>query len=294
MKIFRNIIIALDFKAENEQAKIDHALAMAQADEDISFTLFSVVPEVVSDPEKIIIPAEKQEKILIKRASEQLDNIASSFSNENGINNKITCMVKVGDAAIEIVKQVLKGQHDLLLISTRKEKTLKEHILGSTTIDLMRQCPCPIWAVKPGTQTEQNIMVGLLFDEKVEDHNDGLNHQLIGIATNIATKEITKKMHLVNVTDKVDEQRHSQMNKLVDEITDPDYKILPVILEGNATNLLPEYAEQHSIDLLIMGMLSRTGLLGFFIGNTAERIMDDMDCSILVVKPTEFVSQISI
>jgi len=294
MKIFKNIIIALDFKTENEQAKIDRALKMAHNDEDISFTLFTVVPEVISDPEKIIIPAKKQEKLLIKHATKQLEAIALSFSSDKNINNKITCLVKVGNAAVEIVKQVLTGKHDLLMISTRKEKTIKEHILGSTTVELMRQCPCPILAVKPGNRKEKNIMIGLHFDEKVEDHNDTLNHHLVRIADSIAEKSITEKMHFVNVTDSADDQRLLQINELVDDISDPDYEVLPVVLEGNATSVLPDYAEQQSIDLLIMGMLSRTGLLGFFVGNTAEKIMDDMNCSILAVKPKEFVSQISI
>ncbi len=40
----------------------------------------------------------------------------------------------------------------------------------------------------------------------------------------------------------------------------------------------------HS-DIVVMGAISRTGIKRFLIGNTAERIIDDLSCDVLVVKP---------
>lgn len=293
MNIFRNIIIALDFKTDEEQAKINRASAMAQAHEGTLITLLSVAPKAIADPEKTIVPVEKQQDLLIKKAQEKLDEIAKFFPQ-----NEVTCLVKVGDPAVEIVKQALKGKHDLLLISTRKQKSLKENLLGSASIEIMRQCPCPVWAVKPGTGKEVKLMVGLHFDEKVEDHNNALNQELLQISAGLADKQTTE-MHLVNVIDKPDaklsQQRLSAIESLANEsVNTPSYEIMSEVLEGNVTTMLPTYAKQQAVDLLIMGMLSRTGLRGFFIGNTAEKIIDDMPCSVLVVKPKEFKSQISI
>jgi universal stress protein E len=42
-----------------------------------------------------------------------------------------------------------------------------------------------------------------------------------------------------------------------------------------------------------MGAISRSGLKRLFIGNTAERILDDLTCDVLVVKPRGFVSKVS-
>jgi hypothetical protein len=39
-----------------------------------------------------------------------------------------------------------------------------------------------------------------------------------------------------------------------------------------------------------MGAVSRAGLKRVFIGNTAERMLDMLDCDVLVVKPPGFVS----
>jgi len=42
-----------------------------------------------------------------------------------------------------------------------------------------------------------------------------------------------------------------------------------------------------------MGTVGRSGIKGVLLGNTAERILDRCDCSILTVKPDDFVSPIS-
>jgi nucleotide-binding universal stress UspA family protein len=47
------------------------------------------------------------------------------------------------------------------------------------------------------------------------------------------------------------------------------------------------------IDVLVMGTVCRAGIPGFIIGNTAERVLDAVDCSVLVVKPEGFVSPVA-
>jgi universal stress protein E len=49
---------------------------------------------------------------------------------------------------------------------------------------------------------------------------------------------------------------------------------------------------EHPIDLVAMGTIGRKGLMGVMIGNTAERILPELSCSLLAVKPKDFVSPI--
>ena len=48
----------------------------------------------------------------------------------------------------------------------------------------------------------------------------------------------------------------------------------------------------EGIDLVVMGSVGRSGLSGMLIGNTAERILRKLPCSVLVVKPDGFVSPV--
>jgi nucleotide-binding universal stress UspA family protein len=64
--------------------------------------------------------------------------------------------------------------------------------------------------------------------------------------------------------------------------------------KGSARKEIPELARQLQIDCVVMGTVARTGIAGFFIGNTAENILDQLDCSILAVKPPGFVTPVTL
>jgi universal stress protein E len=55
------------------------------------------------------------------------------------------------------------------------------------------------------------------------------------------------------------------------------------------------HAVARSIDtaIVVMGAVSRSGLKRAFIGNTAERILDQLPCDVLVVKGPRFTSAVS-
>ena len=61
-----------------------------------------------------------------------------------------------------------------------------------------------------------------------------------------------------------------------------------------SSTAIREAVEHLHPDLLVMGTVSRGGLAGFLIGNTAERLLDRVDCSLLTVKPNEFVSPVGL
>jgi universal stress protein E len=52
--------------------------------------------------------------------------------------------------------------------------------------------------------------------------------------------------------------------------------------------------EEHSIDLLIMGTIGRSGIPGVVTGNTAERMLPLVQCSLLAIKPDDFVCPVSL
>ncbi|NMT50792.1 universal stress protein, partial [Vibrio parahaemolyticus] len=52
------------------------------------------------------------------------------------------------------------------------------------------------------------------------------------------------------------------------------------------------YVESIEVDVLVMGTLARTGISGYVIGNTAENILQSINCSLVALKPDGFVSPI--
>jgi nucleotide-binding universal stress UspA family protein len=64
------------------------------------------------------------------------------------------------------------------------------------------------------------------------------------------------------------------------------------LLKGEPGRLVPEVAAAREVQLIVMGTVSRSGVSGLLIGNTAEKILGQVDCAVLAVKPDGFVTPV--
>jgi universal stress protein E len=64
------------------------------------------------------------------------------------------------------------------------------------------------------------------------------------------------------------------------------------LVEGRPNDVIPRTARRERCSIVAMGVVSRSGLKRFFIGNTAEFVMDAVTADILVVKPPDFASRV--
>ncbi len=65
------------------------------------------------------------------------------------------------------------------------------------------------------------------------------------------------------------------------------------LVEGLPAEAIPRMARKLHSSIVVMGAVSRSGLKRLFIGNTAERILNELTCDVLVVKPARFPSRVS-
>lgn len=65
------------------------------------------------------------------------------------------------------------------------------------------------------------------------------------------------------------------------------------LLVSHAVDAIPALARKLDCDLVVMGAISRSGFRRLAIGNTAEQLLDDLPCDLLVVKPTSFVTSVA-
>jgi len=64
------------------------------------------------------------------------------------------------------------------------------------------------------------------------------------------------------------------------------------LVEGRPNEVIPATVKRERCAIVAMGVVSRSGLKRFFIGNTAEFVMDAVTADILVVKPPDFESRV--
>jgi universal stress protein E len=64
------------------------------------------------------------------------------------------------------------------------------------------------------------------------------------------------------------------------------------LVEGRPNDVIPRTARRERCSIVAMGVVSRSALKRFFIGNTAESVMDAVTSDVLVVKPADFASRV--
>ena len=65
------------------------------------------------------------------------------------------------------------------------------------------------------------------------------------------------------------------------------------LIDRHPIDAIEQTARQIHSSIVVMGAVSRSGLKGFFIGNTAERVLDSLACDVLVVKPANFKPRVA-
>ena len=73
-----------------------------------------------------------------------------------------------------------------------------------------------------------------------------------------------------------------------------DLKYQSHLVKGDADVVISELVSEKQADLLVMGTIARTGIPGVIVGNTAERLLPQIPCSVLAVKPADFKSPITL
>ena len=66
------------------------------------------------------------------------------------------------------------------------------------------------------------------------------------------------------------------------------------LVKGWARKEIPDLVRRIGADLVVMGTVARTGIGGLLMGNTAEMILSQIDCSVLAAKPEGFVTPVTL
>ena len=58
--------------------------------------------------------------------------------------------------------------------------------------------------------------------------------------------------------------------------------------EGSPERVIPSIADRIKAELVVLGTVARTGVKGIVMGNTAERMLHNLNCAVLALKPEGF------
>jgi len=241
---------------------------------------------------------------------------------------EIEVRVLIGKPFLQIIREVLRNDHDLVVKMAESGRWL-DRVFGSDDMHLLRKCPCPVWLVKSDSpKAYQRILAAVDVDDLYppEELNTRyqLNLQVLEIASSLALSEFAE-LHIVHAwraigegemrsgfikssedevvayVEEVRQQHKQDLDELVDGImsklgrnTSGYLKPETHLLKGYAGEDIPVLAREVKADLVVMGTIARTGISGFIMGNTAETILNRLDCSVLAIKPPGFETPITL
>lgn len=205
----------------------------------------------------------------------------------------------------ELLREATTGRYDLVVVGTRNRGFFHRTLFGSTATELLQNCPAPVWITKPEPyMMPSNILVASDFSP--------VSDKALRFAVTIGSSCLAD-MHLVHVLkepfaqlcdadepealgetlchqrDLAAAKRHlnEQLARVLADTGPAEISIGEDTAVADYT--IAKYVRRHQIDLLVMGTSAHTGLAGVFVGNTAERLLHTINCSLLVVKPDGFV-----
>ncbi len=310
MKRFKNILVAVDLSSDDQFVADDLSSATAEAIEQglwlsnlnsASLTFFYVL-EVSARTERLIEESRGSNTNVKDQAQEAL---AKCVDRARKLGIDAHGHVKIGKSWVEIIRQVLREEHDLVIAGTRQRRDVEQLVLGTTGLKLLRKCPCPVWVTKPLKRDHfSSILVATDFSPAADVSLElGISMaQLQGAELHVLhVLEFGRDDHLKLIQhsekDSIDYRervRADAIGRLEQCVAAADLPQEPHshLLVGNADEVILRQLDKHDVDLLVLATLARTGISGVLVGNTAERLLPKTPCSILAVKPAGFKSPV--
>jgi len=311
MKRFKRILLAFDGKTD-PSAALTRALDLARRNEAV-LTVLEVVEDFPGQLEKWMTTKDTRnlKEGIIQEAADRLGTLLKSIV-PKGI--QVNKKVVAGKPFLEIIRSVLQHGHDLVIVTPRSRVGFGSLFLGSTTRHLMRKCPVPVWAVKQTKKRRYRRILAAVDPSPFHSDQIELSRKIMELAISLAESE-GAELHVVhcwsvplenalrnrsglppNDVNKIIRETRATHKLGLDKISQGlNLEKIPHrihLRKGDPVRLIVDVATRKRMELVVMGTVSRKGFPGVLIGNTAEKVLDQLSCSVLTVKPDGFVSPV--
>ena len=184
-------------------------------------------------------------------------------------------------------------------------------LLAYTDWELLRLCPIPVLLVKNRRLYHRPRVLAAVDPSHTFAKPSNLDRQILRAGAQLvhALRGELHALHVYNPPlammpampdgplvdadvdfEEMERVAERQLQRLVDGF-DVKHSHCHVV-QGRPNEAIPESVRRERSAILAMGAVSRSGLKRFFIGNTAEFVMDAVSADILVVKPADFESRV--
>lgn len=301
MKRFKRILIDIGTDRDPGPA-LQRAIILARQN-DADVTVVAVAP-ALPPRTQLLLPAEVGELIVRDRKL----RLAAAASRLEAADVRVASKVLVGKHAVEVIRQVVREGHDLVLRAHTVSKQF-----GPIDMKLLRKCPCPVWLVAAPHEGPQRRILATVKPDPDDSAGNALNRIVLELATSLAELD-RGELLILHVWSLYGESvlrprlKPDELSELLENARIAAERSVHDLLQpfagqirneqvhfakGFPGDVIPEFVAAHDVDLLVMGTLARSGVAGVITGNTAEQVLGKVRCSLIAIKPAGFVSPIA-
>lgn len=294
MERFRRILLYVD-SADGNGAACERAIRLCKRS-NAKLRILSVVPEMSVYLRYPQFSYPSLAKTLADEAKDRLVSLAAD-AREAGVD--VSTKVREGKPFLEISREAMSEKSDLVMLTAEDASAFGRST--STSMHLFRLCPCPVWAVRPRHTGPYQRILAAVDPSTQEDRERGLNEEILDEALWLGELEGAKVEALhawegdrggEELREKIGQAARESFNRLLEPYSGSFPADAAHLVEGDPASVIVDFVARNGVDLLVMGTLVRAGIAGFLIGNTAERVLGKVDCSVLALKPQGFVSPV--
>lgn len=298
MFAFQSILVAVDFNSEGDypdstRRAVEQALWLAQESR-AKVTFFHVIKANPQTQEQMLRDEPSPARDYFLRVQARLDESASN-AKEKGVEARTR--IAFGRDWQETVREVCREKHELVVLGTRNRNLASRTLFGSFGMKLLRNCPCPVWITKSSASLHPKVI--FVAHDLTEVGSGALR-----VGASLA-QSTSAQLHVLHVLEHpefeaflpsmaaqlVEERRQAGFAQVARELA--DFQLASParikIEDGTPYVEIINYLNRFPADLVVMGTVARAGLAGVLTGNTAENLLPWIPCSIITLKPGEFV-----
>ncbi|QRY79438.1 universal stress protein [Pseudomonas sp. PDNC002] len=203
----------------------------------------------------------------------------------------------------QVVLHCEQSQPDLVLKSAHHHNLLRRLFLTNNDWQLIRHCPQPLWLVQH-REWAGNTLCAALDPLHAGDATATLDNRLIVVARELEQRlQLEARYlhawmalpHTLAFNAELLADYDDYVLRTEAHHRDAFHALLaryPQIAperaslgQGFAEEVIPSYVKEHDIDLLLMGAVARGQIDNALIGQTAERVFEEIECDLLVIRP---------
>ena len=169
----------------------------------------------------------------------------------------------------------------LLPIQKKKKHTLRL-TFSESKWKVLKKATCPVLLVRPDAAEQRKIILAAVNFQAIGDQQKLLNANILARGKWLA-ENYGAELHVVNAYK--DSLNYPDRGKLAKETGLPSKNIH--VVPGYTDEAVAKTAKDINADLVVMGTLGQTGPTATRRGNTAERVISNLDVDVMVVN-TEY------